>query len=33
MDENIEFLMDMLGLTEDEVMDLLYEEGMEEIWL
>ena len=33
MDENIEFLMEELGLTEDEVMDLLYETNQEEVWL
>ena len=33
MDENIEFLMEELGLTEDEVMDLLYETYHEEVWL
>ena len=33
MDEHIEFLMEELGLTEDEVMDLLYETNQEEVWL
>ena len=33
MEENIEYLMEMLGLTEDEVLDLLYETNQEEIWL
>ena len=33
MDDHIEFLLEDLGLTHDEVMDILYETNQEEVWL